>query len=87
MNSSDIVENNPKELPPQAPFWDRTVTLIVVVKGKAMRSHAVGGKKEILALAHGAELVLAAWHGQHWTDVFCVSKERWEAELEIRKRR
>lgn len=80
-------ENHPEELPLHARFWDPTITLIIVVGGKVLRSHKVGGKKELLALAPNAEHVMAAWHGERWTNVFVVSRERWEAEAASRQRK
>ena len=67
-------------LPIEAPFWDRTVTLGIIIDGQMLTSHAKGEKKELLNLAPQAQCVLATWHGQYRSDMFIVPRERWEAE-------
>ena len=67
-------------LPNEAPFWEKTVTLGVVIEGQLLTSHAKGEKRELLTLAPQAQVVLATWHGQYRSDLFVVPRERWEAE-------
>lgn len=75
---------NPLEsemLPDIAPFWERDVTLAVVVENQLFMSHTKGGKVVILRdLAPRASIVLATWHGQYYSNIFTVSEQRWKKE-------
>jgi hypothetical protein len=73
-----------RDLPDNAPFWKREVTLAMVVSGTLLQSHAVGEKLEMIALADNADFICATWHGKHHSDIFSVSKERLNVEAALR---
>lgn len=68
------------ELPEEAPFWDRDVTLGLVVNGKLLGSHRIGEKEMLIARSADASEVFATWHGGHYSELFTVSRERLERE-------
>lgn len=74
-----------RELPDDAPFWERDVTLAVVIGGEVLQSHRVGEKLELLKVADRADLVLAAWHGRHSSAIFTVPHARVAAEQARRR--
>lgn len=74
-----------KELPDEAPFWSKVITLALVIDGKVYASHTTGAKADMLKEAAKAQYIIATWTGQYRSDIFTVPMKRIKAEAKTLK--
>lgn len=60
---------DPRPLPPECPFWSRSVTLVCFQSGKASFCHDLASKKVALN-EYGSWALFVAWPGRWTTDLF-----------------